>query len=39
MDSTHTIAKHLRIMSATVCDNLKAAGQDISKEHQVLNVI
>jgi len=38
MDSTRTIAKHLRTMSAMVCD-LKAAGREISKDEQVLNVI
>jgi len=38
MDSTHTIAEHLRTMSAVVRD-LKAAGLEISKEEQVMNVI
>ena len=38
MDSTRNIAEHLRTMNAIVCD-LKAAGREISKEKQVLNVI
>ena len=37
-DITRTMAKHLWTMSATVWD-LKAAGREISKEEQVLNVI
>jgi len=38
IDSTHTIAEHLRTMSAMVRD-FKAVGREISEEEQVLNVI
>jgi len=38
MDSTRTIAEHLRTMSAMIRD-LKVVGREISKEEQVLNVI
>jgi len=38
MDSSHTTVKHLRTMSAMVCD-LKVAGWEISEEEQVLTAI
>ena len=38
MDSSRTIAGHLRIMSGIIRD-LKAADKDISEGEQVLNVI
>jgi len=38
MDSRHTMAEHLRIISAMIRD-LKVAGKDISRGVQVLNVI
>ena len=38
MDSKHSIAEHLRTMSALICD-LKAAGNNLSDEQQVTTVI
>ena len=38
MDSSHTMTEHLRIMSGIIRD-LKAAGKEISKGEQVLNLI
>jgi len=38
MDSSRTMAEHLRTISAMIRD-LKAAGKEISIEEQVLNVI
>lgn len=38
MESNRTMAEHLRIMSAMICD-LNATGKDVFEEEQVLNVI
>lgn len=38
MDTSHSVAEHLRIMSAMIRD-LKAAGREVDDEEQVLNVI
>lgn len=38
IESTRTMAEHLRIMSAMIRD-LNAAGKDVSEEEQVLNMI
>jgi len=38
MDSSRTMAEHLQISSAMICD-LKATGKEVSEREQVVNMI